>query len=209
MVKKNNKKKIIGLAHGVFDVLHSGHLLHFEECKKFCDTLIVSVTDDKYVKKGPNRPFFNSRERLRLLKSIKFVDKVLINKDFTPIKLINKIKPDYYFKGKDYINPSDDYTGNIIKEKKIVEKNGGRLFVTDTKLRSSSSIINKDFNGLGKDLIDSLNSINKQSIIKFFKNHKGIKSNKKILIFGEPIVDKYTYVETLGKSQKNQIISTK
>lgn len=209
MVKKNNKKKIIGLAHGVFDVLHSGHLLHFEECKKYCDTLIVSVTDDKYVKKGPNRPFFNSRERLRLLKSIKFVDKVLINKDFTPIKLINKIKPDYYFKGKDYINPSDDYTGNIIKEKKTVEKNGGRLFVTDTKLRSSSSIINKDFNGLGKDLIDSLNSINKQSIIKFFKNHKGIKSNKKILIFGEPIVDKYTYVETLGKSQKNQIISTK
>ena len=129
------KKKKIGLAHGVFDVLHSGHLMHFEECKKHCDFLIVSITDDKYVNKGPNRPFFNSSERFRFLKSIKFIDKVLINKDFTPIKLINKIKPDYYFKGKDYTNLLEDYTGNIIKEKKTVEKNGGRLFITNNKLK--------------------------------------------------------------------------
>jgi cytidyltransferase-like protein len=61
MVTKNIKKKIIGLAHGVFDVLHSGHLLHFKECKKHCDVLIVSITDDKFVKKGPNRPIFNSK----------------------------------------------------------------------------------------------------------------------------------------------------
>lgn len=203
------KKKKIGLAHGVFDVLHSGHLMHFEECKKHCDFLIVSITDDKYVNKGPNRPFFNSSERFRFLKSIKFIDKVLINKDFTPIKLINKIKPDYYFKGKDYTNLLEDYTGNIIKEKKTVEKNGGRLFITNTKLKSSSSIINKDFNRLDKDLKDCLNLINKNSIKKFFENYRGLKNDKKILIFGEPIVDKYTYVETLGKSLKNQIISTK
>ena len=57
------KKKIVGLAHGVFDVLHSGHLIHFEECKKYCDKLIVSITDDKFVNKGPDRPFFNSNER--------------------------------------------------------------------------------------------------------------------------------------------------
>ncbi len=203
------KKKIIGLAHGVFDVLHSGHLIHFEECKKYCDKLIVSITDDKFVNKGPDRPFFNSNERERILKSIKFVDKVIINNDFTPINLIKKIKPDYYFKGKDYSNFSEDFTGNIISEKKAVEENGGKLLITDTKIKSSSSIINNNLNSLSKELKKVLSSINKVSVINFFKNSTNFKSKKKILVFGEAIIDKYTYVETLGKSQKNQIISTK
>lgn len=208
MVKKNIKKKIIGLAHGVFDVLHSGHLLHFKECKKHCDILIVSITDDKFVNKGPNRPIFNSKERLDLIKNFKFVDKVLINKDITPINLIGKIKPDYYFKGNDYSKYSDDFTGNILIEKNAVEKNGGKLLILDTKQTSSSTIINKRFNLINQTLKKNLKSIDQDSIKKFFNKITKSNSDKKILIFGEPIIDKYTYVEILGKSQKNQIIST-
>ena len=57
-------KKIIGLCHGVFDVLHIGHLEHFIEAKKYCDYLIVSLTSDRHVKlsKGADRPLFNERE---------------------------------------------------------------------------------------------------------------------------------------------------
>lgn len=209
MVKKNIKKKIIGLAHGVFDVLHSGHLLHFKECKKHCDILIVSITDDKFVNKGPNRPIFNSKERLDLIKNFKFVDKVFINKDITPINLIGKIKPDYYFKGNDYSKYSDDFTGNILKEKNAVEKNGGKLLILDTKQTSSSTIINKRFNFINQTLKKNLKSIDQDSIKKFFNKITKSNSDKKILIFGEPIIDKYTYVDILGKSQKNQILSTK
>jgi len=208
MVKKNIKKKIIGLAHGVFDVLHSGHLLHFKECKKHCDTLIVSITDDKFVNKGPNRPIFNSKERSDLIKNFKFVDKVLINKDITPLKLIKKIKPDYYFKGNDYSKFSDDFTGNILKEKKVVEKNGGKLLILNTKQTSSSTIINENFSPINQSLKKNLKSIDQDSIKKFFKKKNKSNFDKKILILGEPIIDQYTYVEILGKSQKNQIIST-
>ena len=202
------KKKRIGLAHGVFDVLHSGHLLFFKECKKYCDELIVSITDDKFVNKGPDRPIYTSQERLELISSFKFVDKVLISKDFTPIKLIQRLKPNYYFKGSDYNNFSDDLSGNISKEKKMIEKFGGQIKILNTKQTSSSSIINKNFNFLSKDLKKTLRSIDKKSILNFFKENRNKKSSKKILIFGEPIVDKYTYVQILGKSQKNQIIST-
>ena len=52
--KKN--KKTIGLCHGVFDLIHFGHLKHFEAAKKKCDYLFVSITSDKYINKGPNRP---------------------------------------------------------------------------------------------------------------------------------------------------------
>ena len=54
---KKQKKKIV-LCHGVFDLLHLGHIRHFEEAKKLGDYLIVSVTLNKFVEKGPGRPFF-------------------------------------------------------------------------------------------------------------------------------------------------------
>ena len=163
-------KKKIGLAHGVFDVLHSGHLLHFKECKKYCDKLIVSITDDAFVNKGPGRPIFNSSERVELIKNFRFVDQVIINKDYTAIKLINKIKPNYYFKGNDYSDFSNDLTGNISKEKKTVEKHGGKILILDTKNSSSSSIINQNFNFLSKDLKKKLKRIDKVKVLNFFKN---------------------------------------
>ena len=55
---KKNKKKVV-LCHGVFDLLHLGHIRHFEEAKKLGDYLIVSVTPNKFVEKGPGRPVFS------------------------------------------------------------------------------------------------------------------------------------------------------
>ena len=62
---KANKKKIV-LSHGVFDLVHAGHILHFQESKKLGDILIVSLTADNYVNKGPNRPIFSLRERIEI-----------------------------------------------------------------------------------------------------------------------------------------------
>ena len=65
---KKNKKKL-GLCHGVFDVLHYGHIKHFEAAKKQCDILFVSVTQDKFIKKGINRPIHSHDERSHFLKN--------------------------------------------------------------------------------------------------------------------------------------------
>ena len=54
---RRNKKKI-GLVHGVFDIIHVGHLLYFEEAKKKVDFLIVSVTADQFAEKAPGKPLF-------------------------------------------------------------------------------------------------------------------------------------------------------
>ena len=61
---KRNLEKIV-LCHGVFDLLHFGHLEHFKEAKQKGDILIVSITPDRFVNKGPGRPAFN--ENLRAL----------------------------------------------------------------------------------------------------------------------------------------------
>ena len=96
------KKKSIGLCHGVFDVLHYGHLKHFEVAKKKCDYLFVSITSSQFIKKGPNRPINNDNQRLFFLQNLKLIDHVFIAKGESGVDSINLIKPDYYFKGNDY-----------------------------------------------------------------------------------------------------------
>ena len=116
---KAKKNKIV-LCHGVFDLIHIGHIKHFERAREFGDILLVSVTSDKHVKKGPGTPLFNEKLRAQFLSSVKNIDFVYINNDETPINLIHQIKPNFYIKGSDYSDPSEDITGNILKEKKEV-----------------------------------------------------------------------------------------
>ena len=70
-------KKIVH-CHGVFDLLHIGHLKHFESAKKYGDILIISVTPDKFVYKGFNRPYFNSEQRMESLASVEIIDFVVL-----------------------------------------------------------------------------------------------------------------------------------
>ena len=67
-LKKRGKKVVH--CHGVFDLLHVGHIRHLNRAKKFGDKLVVSITADRYVNKGPNRPAFNQELRAEALSSL-------------------------------------------------------------------------------------------------------------------------------------------
>jgi len=205
------KKKIykIGLVHGVFDFIHIGHIEHFREAKKHCKKLIASVTADKFVNKGPNRPAFNIKERVNFLKSLIYIDEVLISNFETATKSINKIKPDVYFKGLDYDKIDKKQNNNLNKEIKELHKFGGKFLITKTKLRSSSKILNENFNFIKPDTKKFLKSINKKKLLDNLKKNLFTKKkpNKKILLSGEQILDYYTNVSLQGKSQKSSVIS--
>ena len=64
---KKLKGRSIGLCHGVFDVVHFGHILHFRSAKKFSDILIVSITKSNFINKGPGKPLFDDYQRLSFL----------------------------------------------------------------------------------------------------------------------------------------------
>ena len=57
------KGKTIVQCHGVFDLVHLGHIRHFNLAKKEGDVLVITITRDKYVKRGPGRPIFNENLR--------------------------------------------------------------------------------------------------------------------------------------------------
>ena len=62
-----SKSKKIFHCHGVFDLLHMGHIKHFEEARKFGDVLVVTITPDEHVHKGANRTAFTTALRLKAL----------------------------------------------------------------------------------------------------------------------------------------------
>ena len=68
----------IGFTCGAFDLLHAGHALMFEECKKYCNYLIVGLQRDPSVDRpNKNKPIQSYEERKIMLSSIKWVDKIL------------------------------------------------------------------------------------------------------------------------------------
>jgi rfaE bifunctional protein kinase chain/domain/rfaE bifunctional protein nucleotidyltransferase chain/domain len=207
LYKKNNKK--IGLCHGVFDLVHLGHIRHFKEAKKKVDILIVSVTEDEYVNKGPARPVFNELQRMENLAALECVDHVILSRSISAKNIINVIKPNIFFKGPDYRNNNTDLTGKIYEEKNAVIKNLGKIYYTNDKKFSSTKLLRSDYNKLSDKQKIKLQSISKK--INFSKIKKIIEDLKKIkpLIVGEIIVDEYRFTETLGKSGKEPVLVLK
>ena len=129
--KREHKK--IGLCYGVFDLLHPGHVKHFEEAKKLCDILIVGITSDKQFRKRrkiSGRPIFDERLRVYLVSKLKPVDFAFINRfEDSAVKAIKTIKPDFAIKGEDYLNSKDKF---LFLEARAAESVGGKMVFTRT-----------------------------------------------------------------------------
>lgn len=207
ILRNNNKSKIIGLAHGVFDLLHYGHILHLKKAKEQCDILVVSITASDYVNKGPNRPYYNNKKRLEIMSSLENVDFIVLSNEKTAKLVLNTLKPNIYFKGDEYENVSKDYTKNIIKEINLLKKNKGKIVYTNEKTLSSSSIINKYFLKKTDDQRKFLEKLKKKfDFEKITKIINKAKKNK-VLVIGDAIIDKYVFCKTLGKSPKEDVLS--
>lgn len=196
----------VGLCHGTFDLLHVGHIKHFQEAKTLCDVLVVTITPDKYVNKGPNRPIFEERLRSEAIAALESVDLVGINAWPTAIELIHTLKPNIYFKGIDYTDSSKDFTGNIELERLAIEEQGGALIITKSEKYSSSNIILREFSNFDKKQIQFIDKLKlKYDTDYFFRLLDQIKKVRMSLV-GETIIDEYVYCETIGKSGKEAML---
>ena len=82
------KGETVVLAHGTFDLLHIGHVRHLRDAKKHGTALVVTITADAFVNKGPGRPVFSEHMRAEMLAALEFVDYVGIVHDATAIPAI-------------------------------------------------------------------------------------------------------------------------
>lgn len=137
-LQSSNKK--IGLCNGGFDLLHPGHMKHFEMARKMCDILFVSITSDKFVssRKGNGRPVYNEKLRAYSVAALQWVDYVVISDDEKGVDVIKKLRPNYYIKGPDYINKT---TPGITAEKETIKSVGGEIRYTTEPPMSTTKII--------------------------------------------------------------------
>lgn len=202
-------KQKIAQCHGVFDLLHIGHIKHLQHAKSVGDILIVSITPDRFVNKGPGRPYFPEHLRAEALAALSCVDFVVINDYPTAVEAINIIKPNVYVKGIEYQNIANDITGKISDEEAAVNAIGGELCFTNDIVFSSSSLLNKFFSPFSPDVMRYLDHFKQKypsnDIFSYLENSK----NLKVLLVGEAIIDIYHYGEAIGKSGKEPVLVTK
>ena len=202
---KQQGKKIVH-CHGVFDLLHIGHIRHFNEAKSHGDILVVTVTPDEYVHKGPNRPAFATEFRLEALAALESIDFVAKNEWSTAVKTIKHIKPDIYFKGPDYKDNKDDVTGMIQEESRAIESVGGQIMYSTDIAFSSSSILNRYTDLYSEEQKSFISAIRKAISPTDVKTVVESLTDLKVLVIGETIIDQYIFCEALGKSGKEPVL---
>lgn len=201
-------KKIIH-CHGVFDVLHAGHLAYFESAKSLGDILVVTITADKFVNKGPGRPYFAESIRAKMLAGLECVDYVVISHSKTAVDAILELGPDYYVKGPDYRDYSKDITKEIYNEESAVKLCGGSMAFTDDDTFSSGTLINRFLVNWSDDQVKTISKIKDLGgFSKIQEILEGI-SKLRVSVIGEPIVDTYRFVEPQNISSKSPSISAK
>ena len=201
--------RTIAHCHGVFDLLHIGHVRHLAEAKKRADLLVVTVTPDRYVNKGPHRPQFTDTLRAEALAALDSVDFVAINRWPNAVETLRLLKPDFYVKGSDYRKAEDDRTGGIGPEQAAVEAGGGQLVFTDEIVFSSSSLLNRHFSAFPEEVQGYLEGFAGRYSANDVIGWLDAARKLKVLVVGEAIVDEYQFCEAIGKSSKEPMLAVK
>lgn len=135
----------VGFTNGCFDILHAGHVMYLNQAKSHCDRLVLGLNSDASVRllKGSTRPINHEQDRHDVMMGLKAIDHVVFfgaektGDDNTPSAVIERLKPDIFFKG-------GDYTIDQLPEAKSVLAYGGIVKILGLlDGRSTTNIIAK------------------------------------------------------------------
>ncbi len=202
------KGRKVVLAHGVFDILHVGHKRHLDIGKRHGDLLIVTLTTDRFVNKGPDRPVFSEKLRAEMVAALECVDYVGISPNPGAEHVLETVKP-ATSKGSEYADEEADVTGRIKTERLTVEKFGGEVLYTEDITFSSSNLSNRVMSLYPEETAAYLKDLRARITVDDVKKEVAAVENKRCLVIGDTILDEYIYVEPLGKPAKENIIATK
>jgi len=207
-------KKIV-LCHGAFDLVHMGHVLHFEEAASLGDVLVVTITADKYITKKRSVSF-SEEYRARQVAALEIVDFVAIVNEPSAVAAIEALRPDVYVKGSEYSNLILDKTANIFREKNLIEGYGGRIHFTTGETFSSTKL--SHFLQASPEAVQDNPLLRNERVI--FRDLSPMRftleelkallvraSDLRVCLLGETIVDEWVDIAVTNLSQKSRCVA--
>jgi len=197
------------LCHGVYDLVHIGHIKHFEAAKRMGDVLVVAVTPDRHLDSDAGATRFNEELRREALAALAVVDYVVLSPGPTAVELLGTLKPDLYVKGGEPPDPVLAAAGPAAEEERVLAEYGGRLAFTDEVAATVSRLSHPERAFLPKETNDYLESFAarypRADILRQLDQARGLK----VLVVGETILDEYQYCTAIGKSSKEPTLVVK
>lgn len=195
--------------HGVFDLVHIGHIKHLQAAKRIGDILLVTLTPDRFVNKGPSRPAFPQHLRAEALAALACVDFVAINEWPTAVETIQMLKPSVFVKGTAPGQGKRDHADGFSLEEQAIKAVGGRLVLTEEETYSASALINRHFDAFSPEARLFLEDFRtRHTPEKVVECLQGIKSLR-VLAVGETIIDEYVFCSVMAKANKDPILAAR
>lgn len=198
-------RKVI-MCHGVFDIVHPGHVRHLLYAKSKANVLIASLTADRHIDKGKYRPHVPQDLRALNLAAFELVDYVVIDENPTPLENLRVIQPDYFAKGYEY-SATGDLHPKTQEELEVVQSYGGELLFTPGDIvYSSSNLINLAPPVLRLDKLMLLMDAERVTFDRLRRTVDRMK-DKRVHVVGDTIVDSYTHCAMIGGQTKTPTMS--
>lgn len=197
-------KRVI-MCHGVFDVVHPGHLRHLLYAKSKADILLTSLTADAHITKGQYRPHIPQQLRALNLAAFETVDYVLIDHNPTPLENIRTLQPDYFAKGYEYTESG--LPAKTQEELETLKTYGGEMIFTPGDIvYSSTKLINL---GPPRIKLEKLLTLMEYEGLTFddLRAHVDSLKGKRVHVLGDTIVDSYTQTAMIGGQTKTPTMS--
>jgi rfaE bifunctional protein kinase chain/domain/rfaE bifunctional protein nucleotidyltransferase chain/domain len=199
-------RKVI-MCHGVFDIVHPGHLRHLIYAKSKGDLLVVSLTADSHIVKGATRPYVPQELRALNLAAFEMVDFVVIDPNPTPIANIGVIQPDYFAKGYEYVKGG--MHPKTVEEASALEAYGGEvLFTPGDIVYSSSQLIELAPPAIG---CEKLMMLMEGEGVGFNDLRAALagSAGQTVHVVGDTIVDSFTQCSMIGGMTKTPTMSVR
>jgi len=198
-------RKVI-MCHGVFDVVHPGHLRHLIYAKSKADILVASITADAHISKGKFRPHVPQELRALNLAAFELVDYVIIDTEATPLRNLARIQPDFFAKGYEY-TATGGLPPKTEEEAQVLRSYGGEIIFTPGDIVYSSS-----------KLIDASPPAIRLEKLLTFMDTEGLDfdalraaldamKGRRVHVLGDTIVDSYTQTTMIGGQTKTPTMS--
>jgi len=195
------------MCHGVFDLVHPGHIRHLMYAKSKAELLIASLTCDAHIGKASLRPFVPQELRAMNLAALEVVDYVIIDTNPTPIENIKCLQPDYFAKGYEYTE--DGVPPKTRQELEALESYGGEVIFTPGDVVFSSSAFIE--HTPPKISAEKLLALMESEGISFEDARRALErfSHISVHVVGDTIVDSYTDCSLIGGMAKTPTLSVK